>query len=173
MYAQTTLQFVDFPSPSLIYLFVTKMAPITPTVLESILPPHPTAARRPHQIVVEYEDAKFSIASKYTDHGADVVIVNGQYIVKPTARSYEFQTKRKVSKTGTHLCLPICYRIYTDIVRFVVQVNDDWHRKKQRHDPRRHRPCQPSQRCLAYQVRYPAAQLHWIRPPCFYNPFGS
>lgn len=71
--------------------------------LESILPPHPTAARRPHQIVVESENSKFSdeyITSKYTDRGADVVIVNGNYVVKPTARSYEFQTQREVSKTG-------------------------------------------------------------------------
>ncbi|KAF9783791.1 Myo-inositol-1-phosphate synthase [Thelephora terrestris] len=71
--------------------------------LESILPLHPTAARRPHQIVVESENSRFSddyIISKYTDRGADVVVVNGQYIVKPTARSYEFQTQREVSKTG-------------------------------------------------------------------------
>ena len=111
--------------------------------LESILPPHPTAARRPHQIVVESENAKFTddyITSKYTDRGADVVVVDGQYIVKPTAKSYEFQTQRKVSKTGyvpPHV--DICYRIYTDTLCFVVQVDDDWHRRKQRHDPRRYR----------------------------------
>lgn len=71
--------------------------------LESLLPPHPTAARRPHQIVVESENARFSddyITSKFTDRGADVVFVDGQYVVKPTAHSYEFQTQRKVSKTG-------------------------------------------------------------------------
>ena len=83
--------------------------------LESILPLHPTAARRAHQIVVESENATFSddfITSKYTDRGADVVSVNGQYIVKPTARSYEFQTQRKVSKTGYGRPHPhICYRI--------------------------------------------------------------
>lgn len=71
--------------------------------LESIVLPHPTAARRPHQIVVESENSTFSddyITSTYTDRGADVVFVNGQYVVKPTARSYEFQTQRNVSKTG-------------------------------------------------------------------------
>jgi myo-inositol-1-phosphate synthase len=102
--------------------------------LESVLLPHPTAARRPHQIVVESENAQFSdeyITSKYTDRGADVVVVNGQYIVKPTARSYEFQTQRKVSKTGcAFLHADICYRIHTDIFRFVVQVDDDWNWRK-------------------------------------------
>jgi myo-inositol-1-phosphate synthase len=71
--------------------------------LESILSPHPTAARRPHQIVVESENAKFSdeyITSKYTDRSADVAVVDGRYVVRPTARSYEFQTQCKVSKTG-------------------------------------------------------------------------
>lgn len=99
--------------------------------LESILPPHPTAARRPHQIVVDSENSKFSdeyITSKYTDRGADVVFVNGQYVVKPTARSYEFQTQRQVSKTGcASYHVDICYRIDTDILSFVVQVDDDRH----------------------------------------------
>ena len=92
--------------------------------LESILPPHPTAARRPHQIVVESENAQFSddyITSKYTDRGADVVVVDGQYIVKPTARSYEFQTQRNVSKTGyAFMHVNICYRIHTDVLFFAV-----------------------------------------------------
>ena len=102
--------------------------------LESILSPHPTAARRPHQIVVESENSKFSdeyITSKYTDRGADVVFVNGQYLVKPTARSYEFQTQRKVSNTGyAPYHADICYRIDTDILWFPLQVDDDWHRRK-------------------------------------------
>ena len=83
--------------------------------LESILPPHSTAARRPHQIAVVSENVKFSdehITSKYTDRGADVVVVDGQYIVKPTARSYEFQTQRKVSKTGYEQHANICYRFF-------------------------------------------------------------
>jgi len=112
--------------------------------LESVLPPHPTAARRPHQIVVESENARFSddyITSKYTDRGANVVVVNGQYIVKPTARSYEFQTQRKVSKTGyVSPHVHICYRIQTNTLYFVFQVDDDWHWRKQRHDTRRYRP---------------------------------
>src|SRR5882757_2587969 len=99
--------------------------------LESVLPPHPTAARRPHQIVVESENAKFSddyITSKYTDRGADVIVVDGQYIVKPTARSYEFQTQRKVSKTGYVSSHPnICYRIHTDISCLVLQIDAHRH----------------------------------------------
>jgi len=70
---------------------------------ESAVPVHPTAARRPHQIVVQSENSTFSdeyISSKYSDRGADVVIENGQYIVKPTTKLYEFQTERKVAKTG-------------------------------------------------------------------------
>ncbi|EEB88546.1 hypothetical protein MPER_13559, partial [Moniliophthora perniciosa FA553] len=34
------------------------------------------------------------------NRGADVTITNGQYIINPTVQSYEFQTQRKVSKTG-------------------------------------------------------------------------
>lgn len=70
---------------------------------ESILPVHPTAARRPHQIAVQSENTSFGdeyITSKFYDRGNDVVIENGQYIVKPTTQLYEFQTQRKVSKTG-------------------------------------------------------------------------
>ena len=142
------------PSPPLNFslLFVTEMAPTTSSgyttpdgELESILPPHPTAARRPHQIVVQSENSHFSdeyITSKYTDRGADVVFVDGQYIVKPTAQSYEFQTRRKVSKTGyASWHVVVCYRIDTEVLCFFVQVDDDWHWRKQRHDPRGHRPC--------------------------------
>jgi myo-inositol-1-phosphate synthase len=71
--------------------------------LESLLPVHPTAARRPHQIVVQSENASFSdkfITSRFSDRGADVVVENGQYIVKPTTKLYEFQTRRQVAKTG-------------------------------------------------------------------------
>ena len=66
-------------------------------------PVHPTAARRPHTLVVQSENASYSdefITSKYHNRGADVHVVNGQYVVNPTVQSFEFQTQRKVSKTG-------------------------------------------------------------------------
>ncbi|PCH35684.1 Myo-inositol-1-phosphate synthase [Wolfiporia cocos MD-104 SS10] len=71
--------------------------------LESILPVHPTAARRPYPIVVQSEYTSYSdefITSKFTNRGADVSVTGGQYTVTPTLKQYEFQTVRKVSKTG-------------------------------------------------------------------------
>ena len=71
--------------------------------LESLMPVHPTAARRPYPIVVQSEATSYSdeyITSKFTNRGADVTIVEGQYIVTPTAKPFEFQTARKVAKTG-------------------------------------------------------------------------
>ncbi|KAI0765694.1 Myo-inositol-1-phosphate synthase [Trametes elegans] len=71
--------------------------------LESVLPIHPTAARRGNPIVVQSDLTSYSddyITSKFTNRGADVSVVDGQYIVTPSAKQYEFQTARKVSKTG-------------------------------------------------------------------------
>ena len=72
--------------------------------LESIVPVHPTAERRPYQIQVASENTSYSdefITSKFTNRGAEVAVsANGQYVVKPTAKSFEFQTVRKVNKTG-------------------------------------------------------------------------
>ncbi|KAH9851106.1 Myo-inositol-1-phosphate synthase [Lenzites betulinus] len=71
--------------------------------LESVLPIHPTAARRGNPIVVQSDLTSYSndhIVSKFTNRGADVSVVEGQYIVTPTSVDYEFQTARKVSKTG-------------------------------------------------------------------------
>ena len=71
--------------------------------LESLVGVHPTAARRPHAIVVQSDATSYSdefITSKFTNRGADVVVNNGQFIVKPTSKPYEFQTARKVAKTG-------------------------------------------------------------------------
>lgn len=72
--------------------------------LESLVPVHPTAARRPYPIVVQSEQTSYSdefITSKFTNRGADVAVsANGQFIVKPTAQPFEFQTARKVNKTG-------------------------------------------------------------------------
>ncbi|KAJ6607403.1 hypothetical protein B0H10DRAFT_2166852 [Mycena sp. CBHHK59/15] len=71
--------------------------------LESILSVHPTAARRPHSVVVQSENTLYSddhITAKYVNRGANVVVQNGQFTVTPTLQSYEFQTKKAVSKTG-------------------------------------------------------------------------
>ncbi|KAL7277618.1 hypothetical protein ACG7TL_008545 [Trametes sanguinea] len=71
--------------------------------LESVLPIHPTAARRGNPIVVQSDLTSYSndfITSKFTNRGADVSVVEGQYIVTPTTKHYEFQTARKVPKTG-------------------------------------------------------------------------
>ncbi|KAK0435511.1 hypothetical protein EV421DRAFT_2022471 [Armillaria borealis] len=70
---------------------------------ELVLPIHPTAARRPHAIVVQSENASFTdehITAKFHNRNANITVVNGQYIVNPTVESFEFQTKRQVSKTG-------------------------------------------------------------------------
>lgn len=76
--------------------------------LESLVPVHPTAARRPYPIVVQSENTSYTdefITSKFTNRGADVAVNNGQYIVTPTTKTYEFQTARKVSKTGYVSCI--------------------------------------------------------------------
>lgn len=71
--------------------------------LESLVPLHPTAVRRPYPIVVQSENTSYSdeyITSQFTNRGAEVVVTDGQYLVKPTLKPFEFQTARKVSKTG-------------------------------------------------------------------------
>jgi myo-inositol-1-phosphate synthase len=67
------------------------------------MPVHPTAVRRPHSIVVQSENTLYSeehITAKYVNRGANVAVSNGQFTVTPTFQSYEFQTKKTVSKTG-------------------------------------------------------------------------
>ncbi|KAL5531856.1 INO1_3 [Sanghuangporus sanghuang] len=72
--------------------------------LETIVPPHPTAARRPYQIEVASENTSYSdefITAKFHDRGASVeTLANGQLKVTPTVKEYEFQTQRRVPKTG-------------------------------------------------------------------------
>ncbi|KAK7033027.1 inositol-3-phosphate synthase [Favolaschia claudopus] len=71
--------------------------------LESLLPIHPTAARRPNYLTVQSENTLYSddhITAKYVNRGANVVVSNGQFTVTPTFQSFEFQTKKSVSKTG-------------------------------------------------------------------------
>jgi myo-inositol-1-phosphate synthase len=75
----------------------------TPEECESILPIHPTAARRPESIVVQSENTSYSdehITSTFVNRGASVTIVDGKTTVKPIAQAFQFQTSRKVGKTG-------------------------------------------------------------------------
>ena len=70
---------------------------------ESIVPVHPTAARRPHYLTVQSEYTSYTdehITAQYTNRGASVSVSNGQFTITPTAEPYEFQTTRKVGKTG-------------------------------------------------------------------------
>ncbi|EGO00631.1 hypothetical protein SERLA73DRAFT_104981 [Serpula lacrymans var. lacrymans S7.3] len=71
--------------------------------LESIVPVHPTSARRPDYITVQSENTVYTpdhITSKFFNRGADVIVSDGQFTVTPTSKPYEFQTTRKVGKTG-------------------------------------------------------------------------
>ncbi|KZT21122.1 Myo-inositol-1-phosphate synthase [Neolentinus lepideus HHB14362 ss-1] len=70
--------------------------------LEGFVAVHPTAAR-PVPIAVQSENVSYSdehIVSKFFNRGSEAVFANGQYSVKPTIKPFEFQTTRKVSKTG-------------------------------------------------------------------------
>lgn len=70
---------------------------------ESIVPVHPTAARRPNYLTVQSENTTYTdehITAKYTNRGASVSVSDGQFTITPTAEPYEFQTVRKVGKTG-------------------------------------------------------------------------
>lgn len=71
--------------------------------LESFLPVHPTAARRPHYITVQSEHTTYDddhITAKFPNRGAQVVVSDGQITVTPTMKPFEFRTGRRVGKTG-------------------------------------------------------------------------
>ncbi|KAG6840092.1 hypothetical protein C0991_009015, partial [Blastosporella zonata] len=71
--------------------------------LESVLPIHPTAARRPHAITVQSENTLYSdehITSKFFNRGSSVTVNDGHFTITPTVEPFEFQTKRTVGKTG-------------------------------------------------------------------------
>lgn len=73
------------------------------TPVDGVLPVHPTAARRPYSLVVQSEKTSYSdefITSTYNNRSAEVTVVDGQFIINPTVQSFQFQTKRAVSKTG-------------------------------------------------------------------------
>jgi myo-inositol-1-phosphate synthase len=77
---------------------------ITPvTELDSVVSVHPTSARRPNYLTVQSENTIYTdehITAKYLNRGASVSVSDGQFTVTPTAEPYEFQTVRKVGKTG-------------------------------------------------------------------------
>lgn len=71
--------------------------------LESVLPVHPTAVRRPHAIVVQSENTSYTdeyITAKFTNRGSEVTVTDGLFTVKPAVQEFEFQTQRAPSKTG-------------------------------------------------------------------------
>lgn len=71
--------------------------------LESIVPIHPTAVRRPEYIKVNSENTSYTdkhITANYCYRGADVEISGNQFNITPTAKFFEFQTTRKVANTG-------------------------------------------------------------------------
>jgi myo-inositol-1-phosphate synthase len=71
--------------------------------LESILPVHPTSARRPHSIVVHSDNVWYTdehITAQYLNRSAEVAVTDGQFTVTPTVQPYEFQTTKKVGNTG-------------------------------------------------------------------------
>jgi myo-inositol-1-phosphate synthase len=71
--------------------------------LESVLPVHPTAARRPYNLVVNSDKTQYTsdhITSTFVNRGAEVTLVDGAVSVTPTATQYEFQTQRNVNRTG-------------------------------------------------------------------------
>jgi myo-inositol-1-phosphate synthase len=79
--------------------------------LESLLPVHPTAARRPYPVVVQSENTQYSdehITSTFNNRGTNVSLVDGQCVLTPTVQAYQFQTARKVGKTGLVL-LPLSF----------------------------------------------------------------
>ncbi|KAJ7070223.1 hypothetical protein B0H15DRAFT_957870 [Mycena belliarum] len=71
--------------------------------IESFLPVHPTAVRRPNAILVQSDSTHYTedhITARFHNRGSTVDVSNGQLTVTPVVQSYEFQTKRTVGKTG-------------------------------------------------------------------------
>ena len=98
------------------------------TELESKLPLHPTAVRRPHAITVHSENTVYSdehITAKFASRGSEVTVSDGHFTIKPTVQEYQFQTKRAVSKTGSvlfFLFIFFCFYVQISYRQFV----DDW-----------------------------------------------
>jgi len=64
---------------------------------------HPTAARADHPILVESDKTSYTdeyITSTFDYRGQSVVNDGHKYIVKPTLKTFQFRTARKVPRTG-------------------------------------------------------------------------
>jgi myo-inositol-1-phosphate synthase len=64
---------------------------------------HPTAARADHPIHVESDKTTYTddyITSTFDYRGQSVTNDGTKYIVKPTLKTFEFRTARKVPRTG-------------------------------------------------------------------------
>ncbi|KAJ7246453.1 hypothetical protein C8J57DRAFT_1081474 [Mycena rebaudengoi] len=71
--------------------------------LESILPIHPTATRRPNAVLVQSDNTQYTeehITARFHNRGSTVTVAAGQFTVTPTVEEYEFQTERTIGKTG-------------------------------------------------------------------------
>ena len=58
--------------------------------LESIVPVHPTALRRPYSVVGQSENTTYTdnhITAKFVNRGANVQVVDGQYVVTPSVQA--------------------------------------------------------------------------------------
>ena len=72
----------------------------TPTAAGGV---HPTATRVETPIIVESERTKYTeeyITSAFDYHGQTVTNEDGVYKVRPTKKTFEFRTERKVPRTG-------------------------------------------------------------------------
>ena len=71
---------------------------------KTLFSPRTTTARRLRQKFVKSENTRFCtnyIPSKYAGRRVDAAITRVRRAVRPIARSYEFQAKRKVPRLGT------------------------------------------------------------------------
>lgn len=118
-------------SPQPIYQVSASSGLSTPeSELESVLPIHPTAARRPYSIQVTSENTSYTddhIIAKFHDRGADVVsLPDGQLKVTQTIKTYEFKTERKVPKTGLVSCLICQYVLLTKAIFKLTDGRNGW-----------------------------------------------
>ncbi len=70
---------------------------------DSFMATHPTAARRADYLTVQSPNTIYTdehITAQFVNRGAHVVNRDGQFVVQPTSQTFEFQTLRKVSRTG-------------------------------------------------------------------------
>lgn len=73
---------------------------------DSFMPVHPTAARRADYLTVQSANTVYTdehITSQFINRGANVINKDGQYVIQPTSQLFEFQTQRKVGRTGLML----------------------------------------------------------------------